>query len=117
MVKQPDARSDELPGDVGPLFLHHGGPQHDCPHWSDLRLNWDEHVSGGAKSPAAPLWIKSILMDCPLAMGLFPVPALLGRLHRGFRQMEKLLMGFYKYWHKDSLRKGSGFMAGLSPPG
>lgn len=33
------------------------------------------------------------------------------------RQMEKLLMGFHEYWHKDSLREGSGFMGGLSLPG
>lgn len=29
VVKQPDAHSDELPGDMGLLSLHHGGPQHD----------------------------------------------------------------------------------------
>lgn len=58
-----------------------------------------------------------MLTDRPLAMGLAPVPALLSRVHRGCRQMEELLMGFHKYWHKDSCREGSGFTADLSLPG
>ena len=49
-MKKPDAHSDELPGDLGPPSLHHGGPQHDHPHRSELGLNWDEQVSGGAGS-------------------------------------------------------------------
>jgi len=53
-VKQPDAHSHELPGDGVPPSLHHGSPQHDDPHQSELRLNWDKHVSGGARSMTAP---------------------------------------------------------------
>lgn len=54
--------------------------------------------------------------QCP-ALGFAPVPALLGGVHQGCRNAEKLLMGLHKYWHKDSLREGHGFMAGLSLPG
>lgn len=48
-------------------------------------------VGSARHSPAASLWTKSVLTDQPPAMGLVLVPALLGGMHWGCRQREKLL--------------------------